>query len=105
MDDRELRHESTIVFVHGSVKPRKNEPWAMVSVILLNPCDGYHHAFACFDEDGEFMGFYDFADPTPYPEEDFYIAWAMLPDEDPLIAQFDPERAVRAAAAMEGGSE
>lgn len=87
MTDIPERQETGIVFVHASKKPQKNEPWEEVTVLLLDPCDGYHCVIARFDGDGEFDGFYDFAGTEPY-KDDFYVAWAMLPDELPLIDHF-----------------
>jgi hypothetical protein len=85
------RQETTIVFVPASVRPSKNEPWEQCAALLLNPCDGFHLVYAYFDGDGEFDRFSDFASSELYAE-DFYVAWALLPDESPLIYHFDPKR-------------
>lgn len=50
-----------------------------VECLLLNPCDGYHVAYARF-EDGEFVGFYSFCMERRYEANSFYFAWAKLPD-------------------------
>ena len=91
MTDLAGRREVVIVFLPASKRPLKNEPWEHCAALLLNPCDGYHHVFARFDGEGEFYGFYDFAGSKPYPD-DFYVAYALLPDELPLIYHFDPKR-------------
>lgn len=93
-----LPKEVSIVFQPASVRPSRNEPWEECAALLLNPCDGYHNVVARFDGDGEFAGFYDFAGREPY-EDDFYVAWALLPDELPLIWTFDPKRSQGALAA------
>lgn len=80
-----------IVFVPTAHKPQKNKPWALRACLLLNPCDGFHLVYANFDGDGEFDRFSEFASSEPYTD-DFYVAWAMLPDELPLIDHFDPRR-------------
>ena len=85
------RQEVTIVFVDASSRPKANEPWEQCAALLLNPCDGLHLVYAYFDGDGEFDRFSDFASSEPYPD-DFYVAWALLPDEMPLIYYFDPKR-------------
>jgi hypothetical protein len=86
------KQEVSIVFVPTSVRPSKNDPWEQCAALLLNPCDGFHLVYAYFDGDGEFDRFSDFASSEPYAD-DFYVAWAMLPDESPLIGIFDPKRA------------
>lgn len=46
--------------------------------LILNPCDGYHIAYAIFDEGTKkFESFCNFM-RNPYPS-DFYVAWAELP--------------------------
>jgi hypothetical protein len=85
------RQEVGIVFLPTAKKPSKNEPWEQCAALLLNPCDGFHLVYAYFDGEGEFDRFADFASPEAYTD-DFYVAWALLPDEMPLIYHFDPKR-------------
>lgn len=55
--------------------------------VLLNKCDGYHVAFADFDDETKaFESFIDFNCVTYYPADDFYVAWAVLPDVDAVCA-------------------
>ena len=86
------RQEVSMVFLPTSVRPSKNDPWTRCAALLLNPCDGFHLVYANFDGDGEFDRFSDFASSDPYAD-DFYVAWALLLDEVPLIYHFDPKRA------------
>lgn len=85
------RQEVSIVLLPTATRPAKNEPWEQCAALLLNPCDGFHLVYAYFDGDGEFDRFSDFASSEPYAD-DFYVAWALLPDELPLIHYFDPKR-------------
>jgi hypothetical protein len=94
----------TIVFVHASVTPSKHKPWADRSALLLNLCNGYHAVLARFDGDGEFLGFFDWLDPTPY-RSNFYVAWALLPDEMLLIGHFNPKRSNAQGAGMSHNTE
>lgn len=49
------------------------------TALLYNPCDGYHLAERiCFNENGEFEGFYPFLGKRF--SDDFYILWAILPE-------------------------
>lgn len=59
-------------------RPSSEAPTERGDYLLYNQCDGYHVAEGRFDE-GEFTGFHFFADPNPI-SEDFYCAWALLPD-------------------------
>lgn len=49
------------------------------SFLLYNQCDGYHIAEAMFAGDGKFQHFHFFARGEAI-EDDFYVAWAVLPD-------------------------
>lgn len=46
--------------------------------LLYNQCDGYHLVDAWFD-DGEFQFFHFWMNRSPITD-DFYVAWAELPD-------------------------
>uniref|UniRef100_C5CJS2 Uncharacterized protein n=1 Tax=Variovorax paradoxus (strain S110) TaxID=543728 RepID=C5CJS2_VARPS len=72
--------------------------------LLYNPCDGFHIAFGRWDDDdGEFEGFFDFLGKNEF-SDDFYDAWAKLPDgNDVLFPVFstNPSRASIAYHAIE----
>ncbi len=53
--------------------------------LIINPCDGFHLATAAFDEDGCFCGFYEFM----RGRDDFYVAWAKLPESIDVVASQD----------------
>lgn len=59
--------------------PASDKPTEPGDYLLYNQCDGYHVAKAWFGDNGEFVGFWFFAASRPIPE-DFYCAWALLPD-------------------------
>jgi hypothetical protein len=77
----------TIVFRSPSEKPVQPDDDSYPQAILYNQCDGYHMVFARFDVDGTFDGFYDFCGTDQYTE-DFYSAWALMPDANSLFASF-----------------
>lgn len=54
--------------------------------LLYNQCDGFHVVQAHVT-DGEFLGFKFWAQPEFIPD-DFYQAWAKLPDTDALYEAF-----------------
>jgi len=63
--------------------------------LLYNPCDGLHIAYGRWYAEGGFAGFFDFLGKNEYGD-DFYDAWAMLPDcNDVLFPVFatNPSRA------------
>jgi hypothetical protein len=62
----------------------------MRPVLLFNSCDGYHAAFAKYDEEGEFICFSEWMEPMPIPK-DHYTAWAFLPDELDVRFDFKPD--------------
>lgn len=66
-----------ITFFQASEIPNPEDQDA--DFLLLNPCDGYHLATALF-VDGEFNGFYPWGMEEEYLPDEFYIAWAKLPD-------------------------
>lgn len=53
--------------------------------LLYNQCDGFHLVEAWFDE-GEFQYFHFWMHMSPIPD-DFYVAWAALPDATGLLFQ------------------
>jgi hypothetical protein len=55
------------------------------AALILNPCDGYHHVFARWWEDGSFHGFTNWADWDAFEPGKHFTAWALLPDEQALI--------------------
>lgn len=59
------------------------------TVLLLNPCDGYHIGYVR-DSDG-YTGIYTWlmSELTPH---DFYVAWALLPDDIALSGQFEDQK-------------
>ncbi|MGL9721920.1 hypothetical protein [Symbiopectobacterium sp.] len=63
-------------------------------VLIYNPCDGYHigHVRA-FEEDGALynIGIYSWA-MDEYTPHDFYVAWALLPDNQNLREQFSDQK-------------
>jgi hypothetical protein len=94
------RQEVSVVFLPTTRRPAKNDPWTQCAALLLNPCDGFHLVYANFDGYGEFDRFSDFASSEPYAD-DFFVAWALLPDEMPLIYHFDPRRAPVSGVALD----
>jgi len=75
--------------------------------LLYNQCDGYHIAFGRWDEEGAFEGFFDFLGESEY-RDDFYEAWAGLPDcNDVLFPAFGsrPSRAALALKAIDRAKE
>lgn len=64
------------------------------AVLVFNPCDGWHDGFVrALEEDGEVyhVGIYPWMGSEMLPH-DFYITWALLPDESKLAEQFESER-------------
>ncbi|WP_434171260.1 hypothetical protein [Providencia manganoxydans] len=63
------------------------------SVIVLNPCDGWHigEIRVIKDEDGCYIGVYPWMGDEMTPH-DFYVTWALLPDNDDLIDEFEGEQ-------------
>jgi hypothetical protein len=56
-------------------------------VMVYNQCDGYHIATIHFDDEGNFDGFWPFVGSEF--TQDFYRAWALLPDcNDDLFPVF-----------------
>jgi len=65
-----------------------------MSVLVFNPCDGYHIGYIrAMEEDGEIYhtGIYTWLmdEMTPH---DFYVAWALLPDGIDVGACFKTEK-------------
>ncbi|CQH62163.1 hypothetical protein [Yersinia frederiksenii] len=62
------------------------------TVLLLNPCDGYHIGYVR-DFDG-YTGIFTWlmSELTPH---DFYVAWALLPDNIDLSNKFEGQRESR----------
>ncbi|MDQ0571464.1 hypothetical protein QFZ42_003298 [Variovorax paradoxus] len=72
------------------------------SFLLYNQCDGFHTVFARWDDDGVFEGFFDFLGRNEY-KDDFYEAWARLPDCNAVLFPVfgcSPSRAALALDAM-----
>ncbi len=67
-------------------RPASEVPTVEGDYVLYNQCDGYHVVEAWFDE-GEFCGFYFFANPKAV-SKDFYCAWAPLPKCNSLYDAF-----------------
>ncbi|WET16703.1 hypothetical protein P2W49_09760 [Yersinia intermedia] len=62
------------------------------TVLLLNPCDGYHIGFVR-DSYG-YTGIYTWlmSELTPH---DFYVAWALLSDDIELSNKFEDQKESR----------
>ena len=69
---------------------------ALDAYLLYNQCDGFHIVFAHWDEDGAFEGFFDFLGDNEYGD-DFYEAWAKLPDCNDVLFPVFGSRPSRAA--------
>ncbi|CAI1047742.1 hypothetical protein [Serratia ficaria] len=64
------------------------------AVLVFNPCDGWHDGFVrAREEDGEVyhIGIYPWMGNEMLPH-DFYITWALLPDENRLAEKFESEK-------------
>jgi hypothetical protein len=82
------------------IPPPKGSTFDMF--VLYNQCDGFHIAFAHWDDEGVFEGFFDFLGRNEF-KDDFYEAWAKLPDcNDVLFPVFgnNPSRAALAHDAL-----
>lgn len=63
-------------------------------VLVYNPCDGWHIGnIRALEDDGEIyhVGIYTWGmqEMTPH---DFYVAWALLPDNQPLAGHFEDQK-------------
>ena len=91
-----LGEDRTLTFWSFDLQPPGNgarsSPYR--SALLLNACDGYHSVYARYDsETGEFEGFYDWIGRKPYVAGLHFCAWALLPEEAPLIERFREKEA------------
>lgn len=78
-DSKYAAARETLVFCPASEAP-SYDPDCGTHYLLLNPCDGYHLAYANFDvDDKDFLGFSNWT-RDDYLEKDFFIAWAKIPD-------------------------
>lgn len=69
--------QKILTFYPADIKPTIEHQYK--TAILYNPCDGYHLAeWICFNEDGNFKGFYPFQGERF--SDDFYTLWAVLPE-------------------------
>jgi transcriptional regulator with XRE-family HTH domain len=74
---RDASTDIPLQFFPTSTNP-VGKPYSQEDYLLYNQCDGFHIAYASFDEDG-FQGFTNWLGTVRY-ESDFYEAWAKLPD-------------------------
>lgn len=80
----------SLVFHPADEKPKPDMDGK--TVLLLNPCDGYHIGYVR-DSDG-YAGIYTWlmSELTPH---DFYVAWVLLPDDIDLSNKFEDQRKSR----------
>lgn len=67
--------------------------------LLYNQCDGYHLAEARWHDNGEFNRFCTFMGETF--EEDFYCAWALLPQTSTVLFSVFARRQSQSSAPTE----
>ncbi|EKN3779757.1 hypothetical protein RSG63_004206 [Yersinia enterocolitica] len=80
----------SLVFHPADEKPKPDMDGK--TVLLLNPCDGYHIGYVR-DSDG-YTGIYTWlmSELTPH---DFYVAWVLLPDDIDVSNKFEDQRKSR----------
>ncbi len=81
-------------------RPASEKPTAdmdRMDVLVYNPCDGWHEGtIHAWEENGEvyYIGIYTFLmdEMTPH---DFYVAWAILPNDVEFGKKFTDEKGWR----------